>query len=75
MVYGNKHHFLTRKIDFTVIASFIIDRPVWIILISFYKTDVYLIYAIMYSQKKNFGTLILESSGHKKSAANLRKLG
>ena len=51
MVYGNKHYFLTRKIDFTVIAYFIIDRPVCVILILFYKTDVYLIYAIMYSQK------------------------
>ena len=40
------HHFLTRKIGFRVNSSFIIDWPASKILISFYKTDFFLIFSV-----------------------------
>ena len=57
MVYGNKHHSLTRKIGFRVISSFIIDQSASKILISFCKTKFFLTYSVPTWISKKFKIL------------------
>ena len=57
MVYGNKHHSLTRKIGFRVISSFIHRSNRLQTLISFCKTKFFLTYSVPIWISKKFQNL------------------
>ena len=78
IVYGSKHHSVTRKIGFRVISKFMIDWQASQSLISFYKTNFSLISKEplrIFEKFQNHIWLTLESSGHRNSAANFKTVG